>query len=163
MSSFNYIGGVWAGGSSELLNTVLRDEWGFRGMVITDYFGNYGYLSADRAIANGNDLMLSTPGRFGAMPEREDAVAVQHMRQASKNILYTVAHSNSLYTDAERNEKLAQIGGEYSGFSGFQKFALDRDLHPGRSWPDHQRRHRPVAGRTGHRRGAQVPQAVRFG
>lgn len=130
MSSFNYIGGVWAGGSSELLNTVLRDEWGFKGMVITDYFGDYGYLSADQAIANGNDLMLSTLGRFGAMPERDDAIAVQHMRQASKNILYTVAHSNSLYTDAERNEKLAEIGGEYSGFSGFQKFALDRDLHP---------------------------------
>ncbi len=84
MSSFNYIGGVWAGGSSELLNTVLRDEWGFRGMVITDYFGNYGYLSADRAIANGNDLMLSTLGRFGAMPEREDAVAVQHMRRRAR-------------------------------------------------------------------------------
>ena len=35
MSAFNYIGPVYAGASSNLLNNVLRDEWGFRGMVLT--------------------------------------------------------------------------------------------------------------------------------
>ncbi|WP_330848478.1 glycoside hydrolase family 3 N-terminal domain-containing protein, partial [Streptococcus suis] len=39
MSSFNRIGTLWAGGNSDLLNTVLRDEWGFKGMVITDFAG----------------------------------------------------------------------------------------------------------------------------
>ena len=130
MSSFNYIGGVWAGGSDELLNTVLRDEWGFQGVVITDYFGDYGYLNADQAIANGNDLMLSTLGRFGATPTKTDAVGVQAMQLASKNILYTVANSNALYTADERNEMLADIGGNYSGFSGYEQFALDRGMNP---------------------------------
>ena len=59
MSSFNYIGNEWAGGCSALLNDVLRGEWGFRGMVLTDYFGGYGYMDADKAIRNGNDIMLS--------------------------------------------------------------------------------------------------------
>ena len=35
MSSFNYIGTTWAGACDELLNNVLRGEWGFRGMVLT--------------------------------------------------------------------------------------------------------------------------------
>ena len=50
MSSFNYIGTQWAGGTSALCNTVLRDEWGFRGFVLTDYFGVYGYMDSDMGI-----------------------------------------------------------------------------------------------------------------
>ena len=51
MSSFNYIGNCWAGGCSELLKNVLRGEWGFVGFVETDYFGVYGYMTADQASA----------------------------------------------------------------------------------------------------------------
>ena len=36
MSSYNYIGNQWAGACNALLNTVLRDEWGFQGVVVTD-------------------------------------------------------------------------------------------------------------------------------
>lgn len=43
MSAFNYIGNTYAGGDAALLKTVLRDEWGFKGFVLTDYFGGYGY------------------------------------------------------------------------------------------------------------------------
>ena len=35
MSAFNSIGMEWGGSHSGLLNTVLRGEWGFRGMVLT--------------------------------------------------------------------------------------------------------------------------------
>lgn len=58
MSSFNYIGTQWAGGTSALCNTVLRDEWGFRGFVLTDYFGVYGYMDSDMGIRGGTDCML---------------------------------------------------------------------------------------------------------
>ncbi len=37
MSSFNYIGNRWAGGCAQLLNNVLRDEWGFDGFVVSDW------------------------------------------------------------------------------------------------------------------------------
>ena len=47
MSSYNYIGTQWAGGCSALLQDILRGEWGYEGMVISDYFGNYGYMDAD--------------------------------------------------------------------------------------------------------------------
>ena len=61
MSAFNYIGNKYAAATTELQNTVLRDEWGFRGMVLTDYFGGYGYQDADILIRNGNDFCLPPP------------------------------------------------------------------------------------------------------
>ena len=36
MSSYVFVGTEWAGGCPELLNEILRDEWGLRGMVLTD-------------------------------------------------------------------------------------------------------------------------------
>lgn len=128
MSAYNYLGGTWAGADPRLLQGVLREEWGFQGMVITDYFGDYGYLSADWAIANGGDMMLSTLGQFGAEPTGDDAQSVQWMRQASHNILYTVANSNAMYSVDERNEILAEVGGEVSGLSPLDRFSAELGL-----------------------------------
>ena len=94
MSSFNYIGNRWAGGSSSLLQNVLRGEWGFVGMVLTDYFGVYGYMNADQGIRNGNDFCLvNYPTATSQVQFRESNGAQQAMRTATKNILYTVVNS----------------------------------------------------------------------
>lgn len=96
MSSFNYIGTRWAGGSSELCNTVLRDEWGFEGFVLTDYFGVYGYMSSDQAIRNGTDAMLvAYDTETNHVKDTRSATGVQAMRQACKNIMYTVVNSRA--------------------------------------------------------------------
>ena len=96
MSSFNYIGNRWAGGSSALLQTVLRDEWGFDGFVLTDYFGVYGYMSSDQAIRNGTDCMLvNYPTQTNNVQFRDTNGAQQAMRTATKNILYTVVNSRA--------------------------------------------------------------------
>ncbi len=92
MSSFNRIGTLWAGGNGNLLITVLRDEWGFKGMVITDYDGQ-DYMSPDQAIRNGGDLMLTPMGDLPIATSTGTEEGVAALRQASKNILYTVAHS----------------------------------------------------------------------
>ena len=103
MSSFNYIGNRWAGGSSSLCKTVLRDEWGFRGFVETDYFGVYGYMSADQAVRNGTDLMLvNYPTETNDVRFRDTNGARQAMRAAAKNILYVVANSRQ-YDPANLN------------------------------------------------------------
>ena len=91
MSSFNYIGPTYAGASSNLLNTVLRNEWGFRGFVLTDYFGGYGYQNADQLVRAGNDAMLATTKVTNHITDKS-ATSVKAMRQASKNILYTVVN-----------------------------------------------------------------------
>ena len=96
MSSFNYIGNKYAGANPELLNAVLRDEWGFRGMVLTDYFGGYGYQDADIQVRNGNDFCL-TPQmtEYSEMTDKTSATSLLAMRQACKNILYTTANSRA--------------------------------------------------------------------
>ena len=100
MSSFNYIGNRWAGGSSSLCKTVLRDEWGFKGFVETDYFGVYGYMSSDQAIRNGTDLMLvNYPTATNDVQFRDTNGAKKAMRDAAKNILYVVANSRAYYPE----------------------------------------------------------------
>ena len=91
MSSFNYIGYTYAGASNNLLNTVLRDEWGFKGFVLTDYFGGYGYQNADQEIRNGNDSMLATTKITNHITDKS-ATSVKAMRTAAHNILYTTAN-----------------------------------------------------------------------
>ena len=93
MSAFNWIGTEPGCANNELLNTVLRDEWGFRGMVETDYNGSYGYQITDHCIRNGNDLMLGFNGAASNVLSDQSATAVKAMRQACKNILYTVGNS----------------------------------------------------------------------
>ena len=93
MSSFNWIGTVPSCANNELLNNVLRGEWGFVGMVETDYDGSYGYMITDHCIRNGNDLMLGLNSAESNKLTDESATAVLAMRQACKNILYTVANS----------------------------------------------------------------------
>ena len=93
MSAFNYIGPEYAGANSALLTNVLRDEWGFRGMVLTDYFAGYGYQNADQITRNGGDLMLATIDMPIATVNVQDAAGVSALREASHNILYTVPNS----------------------------------------------------------------------
>ncbi len=119
MSSFNYIGAVWAGACDELLNNVLRDEWGFRGFVLTDYFGNTTYMDADQAIRGGTDCMLvayDTPTNH--VTDTTSATSVLAMRQACKNILYTTVNSRAY---AEEN----LTGG---GLQGWQVAAIAIDV-----------------------------------
>lgn len=95
MSSYNYVGTTWAGACSALLNDILRGEWGFQGMVLTDYFGNYGYMDADKAIRGGSDAMLGTAGNDAILTDQTSATSVLAMRNACHNILYTVANSRA--------------------------------------------------------------------
>ena len=116
MSSFNYIGNRWAGGTKELCQTVLRDEWGFQGFVLTDYFGVYGYMSADQGVRNGTDCMLvnypTETSMVGSLTDGNISNSgLQAMRTATHNILYTVVNSRA-YTEENLNPGMPawQIG-----------------------------------------------------
>lgn len=96
MSAFNYIGTTYAGGNNALLNNVLRGEWGFQGMVLTDYFGGYGYMDSDICIRNGNDFCLvAYDMESNHLTDKTSATSVIAMRQAAKNIMYTVVNSRA--------------------------------------------------------------------
>lgn len=91
MSSFNRLGTVWAGGNYNLLTRLLREEWGFIGMVITD-FNLTDYMNIDQMIRAGGDLSLSPDKK---MKDKTSATAVTNLRRAVKNVLYTIANSNA--------------------------------------------------------------------
>ncbi|WP_416148983.1 glycoside hydrolase family 3 N-terminal domain-containing protein [Salipaludibacillus sp. HK11] len=99
MSGFNSMGPVWAGASSSLLQEVLRNEWGFRGHVNTDFFlgAAYPYMVAELGFRNGNDLLLTGTAPQG-VPEINTSSndTLWAMRDASHNILYTVANSGAI-------------------------------------------------------------------
>ena len=103
MAAFNYIGHEWAGGSSALMKTVLRQEWGFRGMVLTDAaLDGYNYINGDQAIRNGTDAILNPDlVEETSVHDQTSATSVLAMRDASHNILYAVANSNAYMTEQD--------------------------------------------------------------
>lgn len=71
MSSYNLVNGVFAQGSHDLLTKILRNDWGFRGIVMTDWCGkreNRGLYTINEVRA-GNDLMEP-----GSLEQIEDIV-----------------------------------------------------------------------------------------
>lgn len=121
MSSFSRIGYTWAGGDYALLTTLLRDEWGFKGYVVTD-IAIYGFLNVDQMIRAGGDCLLtsginSTGSQVGLAQWSSDGsneltkpTQVAAMRKACKNILYTVANSHAM--DVPMGAKVTTPTGE---------------------------------------------------
>ena len=93
MSSYNYINGVYASQSRDLLRTIARDEWGFRGAVMTDWGGG------DNAAAQmwaGNDLLM--PGVYSQAEDimkavNEGTLAVEDLDFCVKNILNLIVRT----------------------------------------------------------------------
>ena len=58
MTSYNYINGVYTSESKDLVTTILRDEWGYEGTVMTDWFGG---KDGAKQMWAGNDMLQ--PGK----------------------------------------------------------------------------------------------------
>ena len=96
MSAFNRFGHTWAGASYSVLTEVLRNEWGFNGLVVTDWVN--GFMRADLMIRAGNDLWLAN-GNDRTLAISGAALTPTHvaaMRRAAKCVLYTVINSNAM-------------------------------------------------------------------
>ena len=99
MSAFNRIGGTWAGGSRALLTDVLRTEWGFRGVVITDWSSGDKYMNPHQGIRAGNDMWLNPNSANGAPLDHSDNVDVHLARDAAHNMIYTICNTYCQYKD----------------------------------------------------------------
>lgn len=88
MSSYGRLGAVWAGGSTALLTSLLRDEWGFEGCVLTDYSDHPVYMNGDHMLRAGGDLWMAgmTGGTLNC--EKNSNSYMQALRRAAKNTTY---------------------------------------------------------------------------
>ena len=99
MSSYSHLGTTWAGASKALITDVLRGEWGFVGMVVTDSaMANTSWMDPNLAVRAGNDMMLCL---MGASIDSSNNTARNAMRTACHNILYTQANSMAVQVEAD--------------------------------------------------------------
>ena len=98
MSSFSFIGPTWAGAHDGLLNKILREEWGFEGVVSTDAV--FGFMHADEAIVNGNDLMLdiilphNNYKRLEKAYKKNPNYIGRGLQKSAHNILYALSKTD---------------------------------------------------------------------
>jgi beta-glucosidase len=65
MTSYNKVNGIYTANSYDLCTKILRNEWGFDGVVMTDWFStNKGLANNAIAIKAGNDLIMPGGGYF---------------------------------------------------------------------------------------------------
>ena len=114
MSAFNRMGNTWAGASYPLLTQVLRNEWGFNGLVITDWVN--GFMKADLMIRAGNDLWLARGNSSTLSINSADCTPthVAAIRRAAKSIIYTVVNSNAMNRLGDRYSAEFYTGNTYA-------------------------------------------------
>ena len=96
MAAYNNVGKTWTGASYALMTELTRIEWGFEGMIITDW-GGYN-TTTEWMIRTGVDLLLAGSGP-GVLLHTGDALTptqAHALRRASKAIMFTVANSNAM-------------------------------------------------------------------
>ncbi|WP_099469400.1 glycoside hydrolase family 3 protein [Konateibacter massiliensis] len=120
MSSYNRIGTKWGGGTYGLMTQILREEWGFEGAVVSDYFGGSAYMDSDEGLRAGNDMLLNTFAD-GSLTDSTSATAVWAMRKAAHNVLYMTANSNAMQGIAS-GVKISY------GLAGWQKLMIAGDI-----------------------------------
>lgn len=102
MSAFNNVGGVCAGYNGALLTGVLRNEWGFKGSVITDWFMKDGYMNDyNVGVLAGNNLWLNGTFNDPATLNLSDPYVAYAARQSVKSIIYTYIDTNQTATEVK--------------------------------------------------------------
>ena len=120
MSAYNRIGTKWSGATYGLMTQILRNEWGFRGAVVSDYFGGSAYMDTDEGLRAGNDMMLNTFAD-GSLTDSSSATAIMAMRKGAHNILYMVVNSHAM-------EGIASGSSIHYALAGWQKVLIGGDV-----------------------------------
>lgn len=91
MTSFNKINGVFAAGNADLCTHILREEWGYQGVVITDWGDVDVVVDGADAIAAGNDVVM--PGGVSVITQilqgyQQGRVSRENLENAVRHLLY---------------------------------------------------------------------------
>ena len=96
MNSFTRIGTTWNGASYAMMTTILRDEWGYDGLVISDWVTGGSAMSAVDGVMAGTDTFDGNwdAGKF--KPYENNAAVRQALRLAAKRVIYNVVRTNAM-------------------------------------------------------------------
>lgn len=100
MTAFSDIGAVYCGTNYALCTRILRDEWGFRGSLVTDYYTK-SYMDYTRCVIAGNDLFLD-PNNNEANINLDDPAVAYAARRSVKNIVYTYVDTYVTASDYQK-------------------------------------------------------------
>lgn len=95
MTAFSCVGNTWSGGNNALLNTVLRDEWGFKGTALTDY-ALHDFMYPDQMIRNGGTACLQSNRKNFVDQDNPSATTVKYLQEATHQMCYMVVNSNAM-------------------------------------------------------------------
>ncbi|MCX2718787.1 glycoside hydrolase family 3 N-terminal domain-containing protein [Lentiprolixibacter aurantiacus] len=96
MSSYNKVNGTYVAENRALLTGLLRDEWGFEGLVMTDWFGGQ---DAPAMISAGNDLLEpGTKQQWKALikAQEEGRLSMDHIDTSAERILRLILESKKM-------------------------------------------------------------------
>ena len=97
MTSFNRAGATWAGGDYGLITGILRNEWAFDGIVMTDNANTGVFMDGYQMTEAGADVKLtSLPASARYNFDKSDSATYYYARQAMHRVLYTIANSKSM-------------------------------------------------------------------
>lgn len=97
MTSFNRIGTRWTGGDYRLLTEILRNEWGFNGLVICDFNTIPQYMIPRMMFYAGGSLDLATQQSAMWMEcDTSDAGDAIVLMRAVKDVMYALVNSNAM-------------------------------------------------------------------
>ncbi len=112
MSAYNRINGTYASENDELLLNILKDDWGFDGLVISDWYGTY----SEKVLQSGLDLEMPGPARwFGEKVHQyvrtasaEDAAKVKKwVDEKVRRLLRTLVRTGSFQNGGDTSEQAA--------------------------------------------------------
>ncbi len=99
MTSMNRLGARWSGAHVGLMTETLRNEWGFKGMAITDQASVPAMLYQDMisGLHAGTDLWLNTNNTLWSLDDfKDNPTVMSNVRRAAHNIIYAIANSNAM-------------------------------------------------------------------
>ena len=97
MTAFNRIGATWTGGDYNLIQGLLRDEWTFNGLIMTDNANTGVFMDGYQMIEAGADVKLTyakESARFDFDPQ--NSAHYHYARMALHRTLYTIANTNAM-------------------------------------------------------------------
>ncbi len=96
MNSFTRIGTTWNGASYEMMTAILRDEWGYDGLVISDWVTDGSAMSYVDGVMAGTDTFDGNGLATELTKYSNNAAVAQAVRQAAKRVIYNVVRTNAM-------------------------------------------------------------------